>query len=197
MKDAYRWLAPVYSRLSSLVFGNSLQEANQWFVVPGLEYFYVIIGGGDGESYRKWAKLLRGEFWEKSQAMLDLAKTNLAHSGLSFQLGEFGSKSNADFILLPFVLDTLKDEEIEALLQRLNGNLNLGGKLVLSDFFPPVTLWQRVLLSGMILFFRLVTSHERKDLPDYEKLLFKAGYLKIEEKTWKKGWIRSQIWTPI
>ncbi len=195
MKDAYRWLAPVYSGLSRLVFGNTLQEANQWFLVPGQEYFYVIIGGGDGESYRKWAEHLRGEFWEKSLAMLNLAKKNLAGSALKFRLGEFDPAEKADFILLPFVLDTLSDAEIEAWVNQLKGHLKPQGKVVLSDFFPPSNFLQKAVLSVMILFFRRIAAHSRKDLPDYEFFFEKAGYRKRDEKAWRKGRILAQVWT--
>ncbi len=194
MKDAYRWLAPVYSRLSRLVFGNTLQEANQWFLAPGLEYFYVIFGGGDGESYRKWAEQLRGEFWEKSPAMLNLAKKNLAGSALKFRLGEFDLSEKADFILLPFVLDTWSDAEIEAWVNRLKGHLKPQGKVVLSDFFPPSNFLQKAVLSVMIFFFRRFAAHTRKDLPDYGYFFEKASFRKRDEKVWKNGWIRAQVW---
>lgn len=194
MKDSYHRIAPIYSKLSRLVFGQSLNEANQWAMGQIKEQTVLIIGGGDGESYAQVAQDLRGEFWEKSEAMLKLAKKNLARSGLSFHLGDFDSGEKPDFILLPFVLDTLRDEEMESLIQRLNNNLIPGGKVVMSDFFPPVNLFQKAVLKLMILFFRLATSHSRVDLPDYDGFFIRAGFRKMEEKTWRKGWIRCQIW---
>lgn len=194
MKDPYQRIAPIYSKLSRLVFGQSLNKANQWALGQIKEKTVVIIGGGDGESYADVAQELRGEFWEKSEAMLKLAQKNLAKSSLRFHLGDFDSGIKADFILLPFVLDTLRDEELESLIQKLKSNLNPGGKVVLSDFFPPVTFLQGVVLKVMILFFRLITSHSRMDLPDYPGHFIRAGFRKIEEKSWKKGWIRSQTW---
>lgn len=194
MKDAYGRIARYYSWLSNLVFGNLLKEANRAFLESSMEKSILIIGGGDGKSYVGLEENLLGEFWEKSPAMLKLAKKHLSGSKLRFHLGEFQSQRKADFIFLPFVLDTLSDEQLEKLLLQLRENLNPSGKVVFSDFFPPTTFLQITVLKLMILFFRLVTSHSRKDLPDYEYFFVKTGYQKMEEKCWKKGWIRAQVW---
>jgi len=45
--------------------------------------------------------------------MLKLAQKHLVKSKLSFHLGDYQS---ADLILLPFVLDTLSDDNLEKLL---------------------------------------------------------------------------------
>ncbi|RIW16240.1 hypothetical protein D0X99_07670 [Algoriphagus lacus] len=194
MKDAYGRIARYYSWLSNLVFGNVLKEANRAFLESIVEKSIMIIGGGDGKSYVGLEENLLGEFWEKSPAMLKLAKKHLSGSKLKFQLGEFQSKRKADFIFLPFVLDTLSDEQLEKLLLQLRENLNPSGKVVFSDFFPPTAFLQKTILRLMILFFRLVTSHSRMDLPDYESFFQKTGYRKVDEKSWENRWIRTQMW---
>jgi len=194
MKDDYAGIAPIYSRLSRLVFGSTLDRANRWFLEGTGAKSVLIIGGGDGSAYVDMAGALRGEFWEKSSAMLRLAKDNLAKSALSFHSGDFESQIKADFILLPFVLDTLTDLEMEKMLLQLRAHLNPGGKLGLSDFFPAQNLFQKVVFWAMILFFRIFTAHSRRDLPDYGRYLARAGYRLQEEKIWRKGWIRAQAW---
>lgn len=192
--DDYAKIAPFYSRLATLVFGNVLKEAGLFFLEISPNSSVVIIGGGDGSAYANVAENLSGEFWEKSAAMLKLAQKQLSKSNLSFHLGWFRSTDKADFILLPFVLDTFSNGELEKLLMQLKANLSPGGRVLVSDFFPPSGVFHRMVLWGMIGFFRAVTSHSRKDLPDYDFYFQQAGYRKVSEKCWKKGWIRAQEW---
>ncbi len=168
--------------------------ANTCFLEKLKEKKVLIIGGGDGVSYRKLSKELNGEFWEISASMLTRAKQNLQKSGLEFHLGHFQSDQKFDLISLPFVLDTMRDAEILNLLKSLRGKLTQSGRLVLSDFFQPQTKGQTLLHWGMLSFFRLFAGHERKNIPDYESLLMKAGFQRVREKKWRGGWIRAQIW---
>jgi hypothetical protein len=128
--------------------------------------------------------------------MLELAQKHLVKSKLSFHLGDFQSDRKADLILLPFVLDTLSDDQLEKLLMEVSGNLNPVGKVLLSDFFPPTAFLQKTVLKLMLLFFLLVTPHSRNDLPDNGYFFEKTGYRKGNEISWKKGWIRAQVWVP-
>jgi hypothetical protein len=46
----------------------------------------------------------------------------------------------------------------------------------------------------MIGFFGAVSSHSRKDLPEYDFCFQQEGDPKMSEKYWKKGWIRALEW---
>ncbi|MDF2158793.1 class I SAM-dependent methyltransferase [Algoriphagus sp. CAU 1675] len=194
MKDAYRYLAWIYTPLSKLVFGKKLQEAKTCFLTDFSGKKMLILGGGDGFDYKPMQKQLQGDFWEISTSMLERAKRNLPTSSLNFHLGKFESEESYNLILLPFVLDTLRDDDLEALLFKLNGNLKKGGRIFLSDFFGPKHFHQKIMQKLMIGFFRLLTSHPRKDLPDYKSYLNPLGFSLIEEKIWSDGWIRAQLW---
>lgn len=194
MTDAYGFLAPFYQVLSQGVFGSKILEANRVFVLQDSEKMQVFIGGGDGFAYRKFRTQLCGDYWEMSAAMLRKAQKNLEDSGLNFRLGAYYPHEKADRVYLPFVLDTLTDEEILALLEQIKTGLKPDGKVVLSDFFPAISLRQKFFMQVMLVFFRVVTNHARKDLPDYPAFFEKSGFDLVEEKVWEKGWIRAQVY---
>lgn len=192
--DAYRWIAPFYFRLSRLVFGDRLRESKTIFLSDLSAKRILIIGGGDGLDYEEIQEDMSGEFWELSVSMLGQAKKNLWNSRLSFYLGNFRSNQQFDLICLPFVLDTMPAEELESFLVSFKKNLKPDGQVFLSDFFEPVSFRQKILHQLMISFFRLVTRHRRKDVPNYESVFGKAGLKLSQEKKLLKGWVRAQLW---
>ncbi|MBY5952175.1 MAG: class I SAM-dependent methyltransferase [Cyclobacteriaceae bacterium] len=194
MKDNYRLVGRVYRPLSRLVFGKKLSHANAHFLSQYLSGKTLIIGGGEGYDYREFQDRLSGEYWELSESMLNKAKENLQSSELSFHLGSFRSSGPFDLVLLPFVLDTLTDEQISKFLHRVDQNLKPGGMVILSDFFKTDSARQSIITALMIAFFRLVAGHCRKDLPDHISWLSAQGWILKEEKVWKNGWIRAQVW---
>lgn len=194
MKDHYSLLAPWYSSMAKLVFGESLKDSKLMFASDFSGNKLLFIGGGDGSDYLEIQEEIQGEYWELSKSMLDQARKNLGKSGLSFNLGNFDSDEKFDIICLPFVLDTMPDEELESLILSLKKNLNSDGKIFLSDFFKPISFRQKLIHQLMISFFRLATGHRRNDIPDYELVFGKAGFILSQEKKLLKGWVRAQLW---
>jgi ubiquinone/menaquinone biosynthesis C-methylase UbiE len=196
VKDFYSFIAPFYSFLSKLVFGNDLNDLKIRFVSNLYQKKILIIGGGDGLDYREFQSDLEGEYWELSEAMLRKAKKNLAQSKLTFHLGDFRSnpKNQFDEIWLHFVLDTFLDEDLEQFLLEIKKVLKPHSKIYLADFFKPQSNVQRTIHSSMLVFFRVFTQHQRTDVPDYEEAFGKAGFQKVDEMKKRKGWIRAQLW---
>lgn len=197
MKDNYRWMAPVYSSLSHWVFGRQLEEAKTCFLSNIPNKTILILGGGDGKDYSRCRQSLQGDFVEKSASMLQLAKRNLQGAALNFILGEPAPAKKYDAILLPFVLDTFSDQELDAFFEGLGGKLKAGGKVYLSDFHQTDSAWQKAGMTFIIGVFRLVTGHVRKDLPDYSSYFDRAGFKLVLEKSWQRGWIKAQMWEQI
>jgi hypothetical protein len=195
MSDAYGFIAPFYQFLSRLVFRRDIILANQEFLEDFLGNKIIIIGGGDGLSYRKFSEMLTGDYWEKSVSMLRLAKKNLKSSSLEFHLGEFSeTQEKSALTCLPFVLDTMVNEEISALLEQVKNSLQTGGKVLVSDFHQAQNFYQQVLEKIMIYGFRALTNHARKDVPDIPRLMAEKGFELVKETTWRRGWIRSQLY---
>ncbi len=195
MKDPYSSVAPFYSFLVNLVFGSGLREAKLSNLGNRNLGKILIIGGGDGKDYKHLKLPMNGDFWEKSEAMLELAKKNLTNSGLNFHLGDFSKSDAKDYeeIWLHFVLDTLENDELADFLQTCRSKLSSDGKVYFADFYPPVSRWQKLVHGIMISFFRVSTGYQRKEVPDYDRFFTKIGFAKAKEKTLKKGWIRSSV----
>src|SRR5690606_32734049 len=126
--------------------------------------------------------------------MLKKAKENLKLSQLDFYLGNFKAGEKFDEVWLHFLLDTMPDKVIETLLEEIKSALNANGRIIFSDFFHPKSHRQQVLNQVMITFFRIVVSHHRNDLPEYEKLFFKKGFVKTDERLFMEGWVKAQVW---
>ncbi|WP_297336247.1 methyltransferase domain-containing protein [Algoriphagus sp.] len=196
MQDRYRLLAPFYSKLSRLVFGAKIEKATTCFQSKIPNKSLIIIGGGDGQHFVPIQQELSGEYWELSASMLQQAQRNLSQSELSFHLGGFGRSSNSKkypLVFLPFVLDTLTDSEILELLEQVKYRLSPEGEVMISDFYPTKNRMQLFIQWIMIAFFRLFAHHSRVDLPDIEKLMSDAGFELLQEMSWEKGWIKSQV----
>lgn len=194
MSDNYGFLAPFYQMLSQAVFGKKILVANRAFLAVNLGRKLILIGGGDGKAYREYGNHLEGFYFEKSAKMMQLARKNLKKSRLQFIHGEFSGKEKGDCFYLPFLLDSLTDEEISTILKSIKESLSQDGKVIMSDFFEPKTRKQKILLQGMLWFFQLFTGHPRKTLPDYPALFRKAGFRMVDEKIWEDGWIRAQMY---
>ena len=197
MSDAYGCLPRLYQPLSKVVFGGDLVEANQTFVAENLGKKIHIIGGGDGSAYPIFGERLQGVFWEKSLAMMQLARENLKSSALEFRHGEFAPSESEEMevVILPFVLDTLRDEEIRELLRKIKRAIAPRGKLIVSDFYPAETFGQRILEKVMLWFFRWIAQHPRKDIPFLPLFLEKEEFRLVERRTWRKGWFFSAVYS--
>lgn len=194
MSDAYGFLAPIYQPLSRLVFGRDLLDANQAFSVLGSGKKCLIIGGGDGVAYRDWGADYRGEYWDYSPKMAELAKQNLSRTRIQVNCGKWPGRGEFDVVFLPFVLDTIPEQEIGKIILQIRLCLAPKGKVVVSDFFPPRTFNQMLIQQMMILGFRVLAAHPRRDLPNISQRMKQAGFSLRNEKIWRKGWIRAQVY---
>lgn len=197
MSDTYGFLAPIYQPISRVVFGKDLIYANQAFLEESRGKKLLIIGGGDGIAYRDLGKNIQGEYWDSSPKMAEIAQKNLYASGLKVNAGIWSGIGKFDRILLPFILDTLSDAEIKNLLSQVKSSLSDQGQVLVSDFFEPVSFGQKLIQKAMIWFFRSFTAHQRKDLPLITQFFQDVGFELIEEKNWRRGWIRAQRWKPV
>lgn len=194
MKDQYSLLTPWYSSLVKVVFGTKLKDSKLCLLKNTDSKKVLIIGGGDGLDYTEIAAGISGEYWELSRSMLKKAKVNLQLSQLDFHLGHFEAGKKFDEVWLHFLLDTMPDQAIESLLEEIKTALNANGRIVFADFFLPKKYRQKFLNQVMINFFRIIAGHHRKNLPDYEKLFSKKGFLKTDERSYMTGWVKAQIW---
>lgn len=194
MKDQYSLLAPWYSSLVRLIFGEKLKVSKLYFLENTDSKRVLVIGGGDGLDYRVIASEISGEYWELSNSMQKKARRNLKLSQLDFHLGSFKAREKFDEVWLHFLIDTMTDEAIGSLLEEIKSVLVADGRIVFADFFHPKSRRQRLLNQVIITFFRIVVGHHREDLPDYEKFFSKIDFVKTDEQLFMEGWVKAQVW---
>lgn len=190
-------MAPVYTTISRLVFGDLIHQATTCYLSKIPNKSVIIIGGGKGMDFVPYQKELNGEYWELSSSMLSRARVNLSKSDLKFRLGDFSTEDSQKFQLaiLPFVLDTMTDGQIIQFLNSLKMKISTDGQVLVSDFYQSQSVKHKLIQRLMITFFQLLTSHSRGDLPQMEELMNECGFQLLEEKSWKKGWIKAQVYT--
>lgn len=196
MKDQYSLLAPWYSSLVKLLFGEKLKEPKLCHLENTTAKRVLIVGGGDGLDYAEFAADISGEYWELSESMLKKARQNLASGQLDFHLGDFKAGKKFDEVWLHFVLDTMTDSAIELLLEEIKQTLKPDGRIVFADFFHSKRNRQKILNRLMISSFRLIVNHQRKNLPAYEGFFSRTGFAKTAEQPFMDGWVKAQVWQP-
>lgn len=194
MSDAYGFLSPIYQPLSRLFFGRDLLEANTAFTHLASGKRTLIIGGGDGVAYRDWDGTYQGEYWDLSEKMAARARKNMKGSRVMVNCERWAGGSDFDVVLLPFVLDTLRDAEIQDLISQIKSALRPGGMVIVSDFFPSKKLTHRSLQWLMITGFQILASHQRSDLPTISEFFDPNQWELVEERRWKEGWVRARVY---
>lgn len=194
---AYLLLGPCYRLCERLVFGRTLDRARESFhkhLPPNV----LIVGEGDG---RHASKLTAGhQLWvlEKDATMRGLIAARCPNVRLLASLPEV---LPVEAVLFPFVLDCLSDHDLTALLQEIETSCPQACTCIVTDFFPGATEgprgWQ-ALTKGltwiMYRFFELAAGLTQPDLPNIEQALRRQGFELAEERTFWRGYIRSQLW---
>lgn len=204
MQGNYDPVAPYYDRLSKLVFGNQIRQA-QLFLLQAIppQASILIIGGGTGwileDITRKQAGGLQITYVEISEKMLRYAKNR--HSGtnqvvfIHEAIQEALLKGNYDIVITPFLLDNFSDDTLGKVFHKLNSHLKKEGHWLLADFQrPQKSMAQKLLLNTMYLFFRVFCRIEASKLPDSARLFQKHGYKIISQKSFFKEFIYAVIY---
>jgi tRNA (cmo5U34)-methyltransferase len=202
---SFDFIAPLYDRLATLVFGNTLTVAQQWCAerVP-LHSRVLVLGGGTAALLPRVmaAQPQRVLYLEASAAMLDLARQRMEGSPAT-ELIDFRHGTEADLtahdvfdvIMLPFVLDLYTEQTLSRqLIPRLIRALAEPGMLLICDFEQPKTRWQRLQLWTMIRFFRVVADLDIRQLPDWPTLLLQIGFVDMEHTFLRNGQVRLGRW---
>lgn len=199
-------VAPVYDRLAHLVFGQTLERA-QLALLDRLPDGgqWLLVGGGTGwllEQVLNRCQPISILYLEASERMLDLTQQRLANHAqrdkVAYRLGteaDLTDTDRFDIIVTPFVLDLfseywLKNQMIPCLLETLEA----GGYWLVTDFVPPISLWQRVLANSMLLFFRVTAGLSTQRLPDWIPLL-QTWLELVAQQAALQGMIQSGLFT--
>jgi ubiquinone/menaquinone biosynthesis C-methylase UbiE len=103
-----------------------------------------------------------------------------------------------DLIVSHFFLDCFDEEELAALLARVNAASGEGATWVLSDFAIPQRPVARqagwLMVSGLYLAFGLLTGLRTRRLPDHGRVIREAGWCLEERRTLLLGLLVSERW---
>ena len=204
-------VAKYYDLLASLVYGDTLKKAQDYYLsrIPD-DSQVLIIGGGTGWIIEKILKKSHSReiiFLETSQAMLNLARKKYSKissdyaTKVTFVEGSINSVSpnqSFDAVVTFFVLDVYSDIENEALTRQLFEKLKKGGLWLFADFDPlqrvKTPYWQRFLLFVMYRFFRLTTGLKNQKIPSYHQHFEALNLRPVEHQFFFRGFIRSSLY---
>jgi tRNA (cmo5U34)-methyltransferase len=197
----YNRIAPVYDWLARLVFGRSIIRSQTIFLDQLKDCRSVLVlGGGTGwwlnELLKKYP-YLDITFVDSSSEMIRRAKMKLefnyrvefVHSTIE----EFQNSRKYDGIILYYFLDLFSEENLEAVIKKIEAQASAHSVWLVSDFVNKKK-WHAVFLKLMYAFFRLLTGSNSIQLPDWQGELRKAGLVKMQEKDFYRGFILATIY---
>lgn len=197
-----------YDRLSKFVFGNYLRNAER-ILIPHLPHEGTIlwIGGGSGQILPEIMEVrpsLSILFLDTSEKMNTLAQNRISNPNNRVEFFTShaqlkGRKDEIEAIVLFFVLDVFKEEQLTEILSKWTMNRSKKVKLLLvADFDYPEKrtgmLIASLLIPLMYFFFRLTIQFPTKKLPNWKKNLSDLGYKESKVSTNLSGVIRSGCW---
>jgi SAM-dependent methyltransferase len=204
-------VADVYWLLEKLTFQGVLQRARTFGIdkIPGPARA-LIVGEGNGrfiEQLLRAHSAVEVDCLDASGRMLDLARRRLHRdypTGLNrvrFQQSDIltvGLTNRYDLIVTHFVLDCFEGDELKRLVAKLAGEASPNCVWLLADFTVPQGGWRKVhavlWIAMMYAFFRLTTNIRASKLTDPAGLLQRAGFALRQEKRWRAGMVKSQVW---
>jgi ubiquinone/menaquinone biosynthesis C-methylase UbiE len=190
MKGNYDNSAPFYDKLSRLVFGKALINAQVYLlphIPPGANV--LIVGGGTGWILEEIAKIhpsgLTITYVEISEKMTALSrKRNVGSNQVVFinKAIEQVRIREQGVVITPFLFDNYTDAALPATFSHIHQTLKPGGLWLNTDFQLTGKWWQFVLLKSMLLFFKVLCGVQSWRLPDVGKQFSGHGYQVVAEK---------------
>lgn len=201
MTNNFNYIAPVYDRLASYVFGESLRQAQSFYLsrIPrGAKV--LIIGGGSGwllEQVILQTSDITIDYVEASEKMLVLSERRMpAEAKVTFVHGteENIPGSAYDCIITNFFLDVFRADRLSALMLRLAQTLNTEGLWLCTDFRNTERLDHKLLLWTMHTFFKLCTGLQSGKLSDFRPYFSEHELTLTEESLWRRGLVFSAVY---
>jgi ubiquinone/menaquinone biosynthesis C-methylase UbiE len=206
MKNNYDKIAGYYDRLSRIVFGQSIINA-QRCLLPYIKEnsTLLVVGGGTGWILEEIAGIrpagLEITYVEISAGMIELAqKRNYKQNNVQFvheSVETFIPLHTYDVILTPFLFDNFSAVNAPVIFDKLDAVLKPEGHWLFADFVYDSRegkLWQKLLLKTMYTFFRLVCNIEASALNDMEALFSRYRYQLISSTFHYRRFIWSAVY---
>ena len=205
----FNLLARPYHLLEKAVFANRLQHARCSHMQIFLEAKQILLlGEGDGRFLEALLEEgCRAEiiYYDFSMEMRDVARKRVEGKGgnVRFHKGDIHQLSlpdnfRPDVVGAHFFLDCFREEELVGIIRRIGAVIDLGGKMVVTDFQLPADSWiarlrGRLLIRLMLLFFQVFAGISARRLPDFYKLLTSQGWRCRKKALCNQGLIGSWV----
>lgn len=212
---SFNHIAPVYDKLSYLIFWGSIQRAQRFFLtsIPP-QSTVLIIGGGSGDiliellNYRTPQYIT---YVEASTAMLNRARQKVANYRRAnpthlIPMINFiqGTEQDVDLpekhqvVITNFVLDMYQEETLTAMMKRIDDLLAANALWFFTDFRyssqPLVRYWQRPLAWIMYRFFHLTANISLQSLPNYDFYFQKLGWQEKQSRSFFGDFIATKVY---
>lgn len=203
MKYNYDTLAPIYDRLSRLVFGRVQVDAQLYLLdaIPAGARI-LIIGGGTG-----WildaivARHLAGlaiTYVDASAKMITLArKRDVKNNHITFinaTIEDSTPQGPFDIILTPFLFDNLREEDVPKVISTVEAALAPNALWLYCDFRHSSKLLHRLLLKSMYVFVRLVCGIKASRLAEVRPVFTQLHWVVVRETLFFDGMIEAVVY---
>lgn len=203
MAANYNNAARFYDRLSRLVYGKALIEA-QVYLLHHIQHnsTILIVGGGTGWILEEIARIhpsgLQITYVEVSDQMIVLSGKRNAGNNEVIYINDAIENVNGlpvfDVIITPFLFDNFTPKKLETVFAHIHPLLKNNSLWLNADFQLTGKWWQNMLLKSMLLFFKLLCGVEATHLPDFEKLFKRYGYQAKDSKTFFGEFVASKVY---
>jgi ubiquinone/menaquinone biosynthesis C-methylase UbiE len=198
--NTFNWIAPVYDKLVSLVFGDTLHDAQMHFVSDiGKTDNVLILGGGSGKFLNALLEikpLTNVTYVEASSRMIALAKKTVGNkANVNFIHGTHNDIPNKmfDVVITNFFFDLFSERQVEGLIRKVSQNLSNNGKWLVTDFEKSPKWSHRLLLTVMYLFFYCTRSVDVMRLPAWQSIFRNEAFTLEKEKLFMDGFVRADV----
>ena len=192
-----------YERLSKLIFGQAQVKAQEYFfnkIQP--DSHILVIGGGTGQILESLTRLHPSElhitYVEISAKMMALSrKRNTGDNEVIYiteNIGKVEFKQHFDVVITAFLFDNFSEPMLATTFSLIDAQVKAGGVWLNTDFQLTGPLWQKVMLKGMYMFFKLMGAVEITQLPNVKRVFKLSGYHLLDEKTFYGNFIFSTIY---
>jgi tRNA (cmo5U34)-methyltransferase len=196
-------IASVYDAMVKLVYGRSIYNSQINFISELPQKGNVLIlGGGTGWILDEISRIAPGlTIWyiEASEVMLrkskERAKDTLYIHFIHGTEKNLPEEISYDAIITNFYLDLFPVSKLTQVVRLIISAMKVKGVWLAADFTNQNKWWQKILLSVMYKFFKVVSDLEAKTLPPWDVIMLENG---LEEKKSKRlygGFIKSAVYT--
>jgi len=202
-KNDYNKLAPFYDWLGHTLYFGAIERSQLAYLdaIPKGRRI-LFIGGGTGFLIDEVLETCRPSeliYIEKSAIMIHKSKKACKHDlkeRVTFIHGtqeDLVDGEKYDAVLSFFFFDQFRFPTLSKIFLQLDSHLKPGGLWLWSDFIPPETWWQKILMRTMLLFFDLTTSLGTNRVYSVPEIIMKREYLLQQESFFYGGFIRSVV----